>query len=54
MLELDKYERTRQKENEKVKESLKDGDVDKSDIQTMVFDIFSSRTKLVYNFGLRF
>ncbi len=41
----------REKENEKVKESLKDGDVDKTDIQTMVFDIFSSRTKFIYNYG---
>ena len=33
--------------------SLGDSNVDDSDIMTMVFDIFSSRTKFIYDFKLR-
>ena len=46
---LETYQETRAKENEKVKESLMDGDVDQSDIMTMVFDIFSKRKKFDYD-----
>lgn len=42
------YEVVRRKENDKAQESLADGDVDDSDIITMVFDIFSSRKKFVF------
>jgi len=36
-----------------VKASLTDGDVDKSDIMTMIFDIFSKRKKFDYNLNER-
>ena len=46
MLEI--YHEIRINENDKVKASLVDGDVDQSDIMTMIFDIFSSRKKFDY------
>jgi excinuclease UvrABC ATPase subunit len=47
------YKKNCASENTKVQESLTDGDVDMSDIKTMVFDIFSSRKKFTYDFRER-
>ena len=43
------YKETKKTENKKAQESLLDGNVDESDIITMVFDIFSRRKKFEYN-----
>jgi len=45
---FEQFSKFRAAENEKVKLSLEDGDVDKSDIMTMIFDIFSRRKKFDY------
>ncbi len=52
--ELKVYQDTRKQENDKVKDSLVDGDVDQSDIMTMVFDIFSRRKVFDYDYKERF
>ena len=44
------YVRTRRDENKKARESLNDGDVNDTDISTMIFEIFSSRKKFNYDF----
>lgn len=49
----ERYKKKKYEEKDKVIESLIDGDVDESDIKTMVFDIFSSRKKFVYDFRER-
>jgi hypothetical protein len=46
---LQTYKETKIKENRKAQESVLDGNVDESDIMTMVFDIFSKRKKFEYN-----
>ena len=46
---LKSYQDIRKSENNKVKGSLVDGDVDVTDIMTMVFDIFSKRKNFDYN-----
>ena len=43
------YQDTITDENNKVKASLVDGNVDKTDFMTMVFDIFSKRKKFDYD-----
>ena len=43
------YQDTITDENNKVKASLVDGNVDKTDVMTMVFDIFSKRKKFDYD-----
>jgi hypothetical protein len=48
MKSLRTYQDIRKSENNKVKASLVDGDVDGTDIMTMVFDIFSKRKKFDY------
>lgn len=48
-----KYTMTRKLENEKVQASLQDGNVDNSDMRTMMFDIFSSRKKFIFNLKQR-
>jgi hypothetical protein len=50
---LQNYQEIRLNENNKVKSSLIDGDVDQSDIMTMIFDIFSSRKKFDYHLNER-
>ena len=45
MKKLQTYQETKIKENRKAQESVMDGNVDESDIMTMVFDIFSKRKK---------
>jgi len=47
---LEKYKKTRVEENKKCYDSLEDGDVDRSDIMCVVFDIFSRRRR--FNFDL--
>ena len=47
------YKETKKTENKKAQESLVNGNVDESDIITMVFDIFSSRKKFTYDFRER-
>ena len=49
MKKLQTYKETKIKENRKAQESVLDGNVDESDIMTMVFDIFSKRKKFEYN-----
>ena len=50
---LQKFDSIRELENQKVRESLRDGGVDEDDIKNMVFDIFSSRKKFNYDFSQR-
>jgi len=47
--DLNEFQRVREKENNKCFNSFDDGDVDKSDINTILFEIFSKRKKFTYN-----
>ena len=51
--EFQLFKDTKSAEVKQAQDSLRDGDVDESDIKTMVFEIFSGRKKFVYGFKQR-